>query len=93
MINGIMPNKNAITGCGTKGLSVNSQFEDLTLPLNCLGATGTFGGINFRYYQTAGYTAPQAPQTKSFIPVREKKKEWGFKENTDNSIFICSEPQ
>lgn len=30
------------------------------------------GGINFRYYQTAGYTAPQAPQTKSFIPVQKK---------------------
>lgn len=68
MINGIMLNKNAITGGGTKAFSVNSQFEDLTLPLNCLGTTGTGGGINFRYYQTAGVQSSQGTADKIFHP-------------------------
>lgn len=92
MLNGIMPNKNTITGHGAEGLSVNSQFEDLTLPLNCLGTTGKGGGIKVRYYQTAGHTAPKAPQTKSFIPVK-KKLNGDLKRTQDNSIFICGKPQ
>lgn len=44
----------AISGHGTKAFSVNSQFEDLTVPLDCLGTTGMGGGINFRYYRAAG---------------------------------------
>lgn len=58
----------AISGRGTKALSVNSQFEDLTVPLDCLGTTGMGGGINFRYYRAAGQRSSSGAADKIFHP-------------------------
>ena len=66
--------RNAIICYETKAVQItNSNFDGLKLTLSSSGTTGSYKGINFRYYQTVGFIIPQTLKTNSFILTHKER--------------------